>query len=104
MPSLFHGIFWKLFNIDPTDSIIFRIDRTVDLTNAITYDDINFELCCVMFNIGVIHSIIAINETRSDADVGFFYYFIKIIYLHLEYQKSIYEFPISFLAAATFTG
>lgn len=41
----------------------------MDLAPSVTYEDINFEMCCVLFNIGAAHAIIAAKETRSDSDV-----------------------------------
>lgn len=39
------------------------------MLNGAVYHDINFELCCVMFNIGSLHASVATSETRSDSNV-----------------------------------
>lgn len=57
-------------------NILFRTDRGSDIPNGIIYNDINFELCCVMFNIGASHVAIAANETRSDSDVFYLFLFL----------------------------
>lgn len=46
----------------------------MDISNPLSYDDINFELCCVMFNIGAIHSLIAIDENRANVDVRLIFF------------------------------
>ena len=54
------------------------MSRALDISNPVFYDDINFELCCIMFNIGTMHAVIAANETRSDLDV-FLFNFIQVL-------------------------
>ncbi|KAH7689665.1 tyrosine-protein phosphatase non-receptor type 23, partial [Aphelenchoides avenae] len=53
---------------DPAAVPFSWIDRTSDMPSSITYEDINFELCSVMFNIGAMHAAIAVSETRSELD------------------------------------
>lgn len=43
-------------------------DKTLDLPTSLVYEDINFELCCIMFNIGAVHANIASKETRTELD------------------------------------
>ena len=43
----------------------------MDLMNHLVYEDINFEMCCIMFNIGAAHAQIGANETRTEMDVNF---------------------------------
>ncbi|KAI1704697.1 BRO1-like domain-containing protein [Ditylenchus destructor] len=62
-------------------------DRALDMPNSLTFEDINFELCCIMFNIGSAHAIIAANEERKDLDS------IKNAFTH--FQCAAY--PIQFL-------
>ena len=52
-------------------------DRS-DMPNSVFYEDVNFELCCVMFNIAAAHATIAMNETRSDMDS------IKNAFMHFQ--------------------
>ncbi|KAE9419063.1 hypothetical protein Angca_005103, partial [Angiostrongylus cantonensis] len=54
-------------------------DRAMDIAHSATYDDIGFELACVMYNIGAVHANIAINETRENEDV------IKNAFMHFQY-------------------
>lgn len=42
----------------------------MDMPNSTVYEDVNFELTCIMFNIGAVHAAIAVNEMRSDLDVS----------------------------------
>ncbi|KAI1703561.1 BRO1-like domain-containing protein [Ditylenchus destructor] len=62
-------------------------DRALDMPNSLTFEDINFELCCIMFNIGSAHAIIAANEERKDLDS------IKNAFMH--FQCAAY--PIQYL-------
>lgn len=41
----------------------------MDIPNASAFEDINYELACVMYNIGAVHSAIAVAETRAEPDV-----------------------------------
>lgn len=61
----------KRFPLESNDVISIQfswVERLMDISNPLSYDDINFELCCVMFNIGAIHSLIAIDENRANVD------------------------------------
>lgn len=42
----------------------------MDIAHSATYDDIGFELACVMYNIGAVHASIAVNEARESEDVS----------------------------------
>ena len=60
------------FPMEPNEPVAVSFawnDRSCDMALGAAYDDINFELCCIMFNIGAAHATIAMNETRSDEDV-----------------------------------
>lgn len=65
--------------------LIFRTDRTLDLMNQLIYEDINFEMCCIMFNIGVAHAQIAANEIRTEMDVKNIFRNLILIFPFLEY-------------------
>uniref|UniRef100_A0A914XZ19 BRO1 domain-containing protein n=1 Tax=Panagrolaimus superbus TaxID=310955 RepID=A0A914XZ19_9BILA len=43
-------------------------DRSCDMAVGAAYEDINYEICCIMYNIGAAHATIGMNETRSDED------------------------------------
>uniref|UniRef100_A0A915DP80 BRO1 domain-containing protein n=1 Tax=Ditylenchus dipsaci TaxID=166011 RepID=A0A915DP80_9BILA len=62
-------------------------DRALDLPTSLVYEDIDFELCCIMFNIGAAHALIAANESRNDLDS------IKNSFMH--FQCAAY--PIQYL-------
>lgn len=49
---------------------ICRMDRGMDMPNAAVFEDINYELACVMYNIGAVHGAIAANELRTDLQVS----------------------------------
>uniref|UniRef100_A0A1I7W8A8 BRO1 domain-containing protein n=1 Tax=Heterorhabditis bacteriophora TaxID=37862 RepID=A0A1I7W8A8_HETBA len=51
----------------------------MDMPHAATYDDIGFELACVMYNIGAVHAAIAVNEMRDSEDS------IKNAFMHFQY-------------------
>ncbi|VDK88000.1 unnamed protein product [Litomosoides sigmodontis] len=44
------------------------MDKSSDTSNASVFEDINYELVCVMYNIGALHGTIAANEPRTDLD------------------------------------
>ncbi|EJW85105.1 hypothetical protein WUBG_03985 [Wuchereria bancrofti] len=44
------------------------MDKNSDTSNAVVFEDINYELACVMYNIGAVHAAIAANEARTDLD------------------------------------
>ncbi|VDO11610.1 unnamed protein product, partial [Brugia timori] len=44
------------------------MDKNSDTSNAVVFEDINYELACIMYNIGAVHAAIAANETRTDLD------------------------------------
>jgi tyrosine-protein phosphatase non-receptor type 23 len=47
---------------------IFRFDKLFDLPGTMSYDDINFELACVLYNIGGLHSHLGALESRVSHD------------------------------------
>ncbi|KAM3717695.1 Tyrosine-protein phosphatase non-receptor type [Dirofilaria immitis] len=50
-------------------NIVFSwMEKNNDTSNAVIFEDINYELACVMYNIGAIHGAIAANELRIDLD------------------------------------
>ncbi|KAJ1349674.1 Tyrosine-protein phosphatase non-receptor type 23 [Parelaphostrongylus tenuis] len=51
----------------------------MDIAHSATYDDIGFELACVMYNIGAVHANIAVNESREDENS------IKNAFMHFQY-------------------
>lgn len=42
------------------------------MVNHLAYDDINFEICFVMYNIAALHANIAVNEPRLELEVIFY--------------------------------
>lgn len=40
------------------------------MPSAVVYEDVDFELSCVLFDIGTIHAIIGAAESRESEDVG----------------------------------
>lgn len=48
----------------------YRMDKSSETSNAAVFEDINYELACVMYNIGAIHGAIAANEPRTELDVS----------------------------------
>ncbi|VDO30800.1 unnamed protein product [Onchocerca flexuosa] len=44
------------------------MDKSSDTSTAAVFEDINYELACVMYNIGAVHGAIAANESRIDLD------------------------------------
>ncbi|VDN85899.1 unnamed protein product [Brugia pahangi] len=44
------------------------MDKNSDASNAVVFEDINYELACIMYNIGAVHAAIAANETRTNLD------------------------------------
>ncbi|VDM43267.1 unnamed protein product, partial [Toxocara canis] len=53
---------------DPIKIPFSWLDKAMDMPSSAVYEDVNFELTSVMFNIGAIHAAIAANETRIDLD------------------------------------
>ncbi|VDK22685.1 unnamed protein product [Anisakis simplex] len=53
---------------DPIKIPFTWMDKAMDMPSSTSFEDVNFELISVMFNIGAIHASIAANETRSDLD------------------------------------
>ena len=47
------------------------------MMSTCVYEDVNFELACVLFNIGAIHAAIAASETRSDPSVSLLLFRLK---------------------------
>uniref|UniRef100_A0A1I7VRL6 BRO1 domain-containing protein n=1 Tax=Loa loa TaxID=7209 RepID=A0A1I7VRL6_LOALO len=60
------------------------MDKNSDTSNATVFEDINYELACVMYSIGAIHGAIAANEARTDLDS------IKNAFMH--FQCAAYPF------------
>lgn len=61
------------FPMEPNEPVAVSFawsDKSGDMATGAAYDDVNFELCCIMYNIGAAHACIAANETRSDEDVS----------------------------------
>ncbi|PIO68197.1 hypothetical protein TELCIR_10029 [Teladorsagia circumcincta] len=54
---------------DPIKVLFCWYDRAMDIAHSATYDDIGFELACVMYNIGAVHASIAVNEGRENEDL-----------------------------------
>ncbi|KAL3985167.1 BRO1-like domain family protein [Acanthocheilonema viteae] len=44
------------------------MDKSSDMSSAAVFEDINYELACVMYNIGAVHGAIAANEPRTDLE------------------------------------
>lgn len=55
----------------------YRLDKNSDTSNVAVFEDINYELACVMYNIGAVHGAIAANESRTDVDVSLAFLPIK---------------------------
>ncbi|VDL84389.1 unnamed protein product, partial [Nippostrongylus brasiliensis] len=64
---------------DPIKVLFCWYDRAMDIAHSATYDDIGFELACVMYNIGAVHANVAVNETRESEDS------IKNAFMHYQY-------------------
>ncbi|KAI3420945.1 Tyrosine-protein phosphatase non-receptor type 23 [Globodera pallida] len=54
-------------------------DRMLDLMNQLCYEDVNFEQCCVLYNIGSAHAQIAASETRTEIDS------VKNAFMHFQW-------------------
>lgn len=52
----------------------FRYERALEMPTAQTYSDINFEMACVMYQIGAVHAAIAGVEDRQSDDVRLNYW------------------------------
>uniref|UniRef100_A0A914VNV6 BRO1 domain-containing protein n=1 Tax=Plectus sambesii TaxID=2011161 RepID=A0A914VNV6_9BILA len=44
------------------------LDKALDMPNPIVFDDVNFELACIMHNIGATHAAVASSETRGSLE------------------------------------
>ncbi|VDL79578.1 unnamed protein product, partial [Nippostrongylus brasiliensis] len=64
---------------DPIKVLFCWYDRAMDIAHSATYDDIGFELACVMYNIGAVHANVAVSETRESEDS------IKNAFMHYQY-------------------
>uniref|UniRef100_A0A915CHQ0 BRO1 domain-containing protein n=1 Tax=Parascaris univalens TaxID=6257 RepID=A0A915CHQ0_PARUN len=53
---------------DPLKIPFSWFDKAMDMPNSSVFEDVNFELAYVMFNIGAVHAAIAVNEMRNDLD------------------------------------
>ncbi|TKR94619.1 hypothetical protein L596_008882 [Steinernema carpocapsae] len=53
---------------DPVAVPFAWLDRTLEMPTPAVFDDINFELACIMYNIGSIHGHIGMGEGRVDLD------------------------------------
>lgn len=49
-----------------------RIEKDRGMVNHLAYEDINFEICFVMYNIAALHADIAANEQRLELNVSIF--------------------------------
>lgn len=72
---------------DPISIPFAWTDRGFDLMNQVIYEDINFEMCCVMLNIGVAHAQVAANESRMEMDS------IKNAFMHFQWAS----WPLQYL-------
>ncbi|VDO83638.1 unnamed protein product [Heligmosomoides polygyrus] len=72
---------------DPIKVLFCWYDRAMDIAHSATYDDIGFELACVMYNIGAVHASIAVNEARESEDS------IKNAFMHYQYAA----WPLQYL-------
>ncbi|MFH4978371.1 hypothetical protein AB6A40_005080 [Gnathostoma spinigerum] len=89
------------FPMEETDplSIPFSwTDKSADTPSSIAYKDINFELACVMFNIGGVHAQIAANESRSDFDS------IKNAFTHFQYAAWPFQYIRDKMSAARYSS
>lgn len=80
------------------------VDRTSDIPTSTTHEDINFELCSVMFNIGAMHAAIAVSETRSELDVSMCTDVKRDNRIPSEHQERIHALPAGRLAAEATSG
>ncbi|KAL6732882.1 hypothetical protein Aduo_003594 [Ancylostoma duodenale] len=64
---------------DPIKVLFCWYDRAMDIAHSATYDDVGFELACVMYNIGAVHAAVAVNESRENEDS------IKNAFMHYQY-------------------
>ncbi|ETN69566.1 BRO1-like domain protein, partial [Necator americanus] len=64
---------------DPIKVLFCWYDRAMEIAHSATYDDVGFELACVMYNIGAVHACIAANESRENEDS------IKNAFMHYQY-------------------
>ncbi|EYC43469.1 hypothetical protein Y032_0492g2412 [Ancylostoma ceylanicum] len=64
---------------DPIKVLFSWYDRAMDIAHSATYDDVGFELACVMYNIGAVHAAVAVNESRENEDS------IKNAFMHYQY-------------------
>jgi hypothetical protein len=73
--------------------------------NQLIYEDVNFEMCCIMFNIGIAHAQIAASETRTEMDVyrNCLLNYHYCIYFRLEHQKCLHALSMCRLAITVFT-
>uniref|UniRef100_A0A915PT48 BRO1 domain-containing protein n=1 Tax=Setaria digitata TaxID=48799 RepID=A0A915PT48_9BILA len=44
------------------------MNKSNDMSNPAVFEDINYELACIMYNIGAVHGAIAANEPRTELD------------------------------------
>ncbi|KAF7630759.1 BRO1 domain-containing protein [Meloidogyne graminicola] len=72
-------------------------DRSSDLMNQLVYEDINFEMCCVMFNIGVAHSQVAAGESRMEMDS------IKNAFMHFQWASWPLQYLRDHMGASRFS-
>lgn len=85
-------------------SVPFGWNDRSDVPNCVTYDDVNYELCCVLFNISAGHATLAMNETRSTEDVSNIEFITKLISKFLVNKKCFYAFSMCSLAFTTIEG
>ncbi|KAL3121124.1 hypothetical protein niasHT_005384 [Heterodera trifolii] len=72
-------------------------DRMMDLMNQLCYEDVNFELCCVLYNIGAAHAQLAAAETRTEMDS------IKNAFMHFQWAAWPMQQLRDHLGAARFS-
>ncbi|VDN07513.1 unnamed protein product [Thelazia callipaeda] len=73
------------------------MDKNVDMTNATSFEDINYELACVMYDIGAVHGAIAVNESRADVDS------IKTAFMHFQCAAYPFQFIRDSMSASKFS-
>nr|CAD2171810.1 unnamed protein product [Meloidogyne enterolobii] len=82
---------------DPISIPFAWTDRGFDLMNQVIYEDVNFEMCCVMLNIGVAHALVAADESRLEMDS------IKNAFMHFQWASWPLQHLRDHMGASRFT-
>nr|CAD2192370.1 unnamed protein product [Meloidogyne enterolobii] len=82
---------------DPISIPFAWTDRGFDLMNQVIYEDVNFEMCCVMLNIGVAHALVAADESRLEMDS------IKNAFMHFQWASWPLQYLRDHMGASRFT-